>query len=130
MERAKARILIADDEPAVATLLAEALDTAGYSSSVVGDGREALRRADSGAFELVILDLGLPGLSGLEVLQSLRARGCSVPVLILTAMSSPADKVTGLYAGADDYLTKPFDLGEVIARVRARLRDHYGSESG
>ncbi len=123
------RILIAEDEPAVASLVVEALNAEGFATTVVGDGSEALERSCSGEFDLVILDIGLPSQDGLAVLHELRALGHSVPVVILTAMGSPGDKVTGLYAGADDYVSKPFDLGELVARIRARLRDHQGSES-
>jgi len=108
----------------VASLLVEALDAAGFASEVVADGREALDRAASGEFALVILDIGLPRVDGLQVLHRLRARGSLVPVLVLTGRSSHDDAVIGLYAGADDYVSKPFDVDEVIARIRARLREH------
>ena len=127
MASARPRILIAEDDPAVASLLADALGAAGFATAVVSDGGEALERADSEAFDLVILDIGLPSVDGLQLLNELRARGRSVPVLILSAMGSAYDRVAGLYAGADDYVSKPFDIDELIARVRARLRDHEGS---
>lgn len=118
------RILIAEDEPMVASLLVDVLDAAGFATAVVGDGREALDLVDSEEFALVILDIGLPSVDGLQVVHELRARGRSIPVVILSARSSPHDAVTGLYAGADDYVSKPFDVDEVMARIRARLRDH------
>lgn len=108
----------------VASLLVDVLDAAGFATAVVGDGREALDLVDSEEFALVILDIGLPSVDGLQVVHELRARGRSIPVVILSARSSPHDAVTGLYAGADDYVSKPFDVDEVMARIRARLRDH------
>jgi DNA-binding response OmpR family regulator len=128
MEVSSVRVLIAEDEPAISLLLAEALHAEGYATTVVADGLQALEKALSGDFDLVVLDIGLPAQDGLTVLHELRGRGSSVPVLILTAMGSPRDTVTGLYAGADDYISKPFDLSEVVARIRARLRDHRGSD--
>jgi two-component system response regulator QseB len=124
MASSRPRILIAEDDQAVASLLVDALSADGYVTSVVGDGQQALDRAASDEFDLLILDIGLPSQDGLAVLHELRARGRSLPVLILSARSRPDDAVTGLYAGADDYISKPFDLDEVMARVRARLRDH------
>ena len=117
------RVLIAEDDPAVASVLADWLTENGFATAVVGDGREALDRADSDDFDVVVLDIGLPGRDGLDVLHELRARGRMVPILILTAADSLQDTVAGLEAGADDYMSKPFDLDEVVARIRARLRE-------
>jgi two-component system OmpR family response regulator len=119
---AKHRILIAEDDPAVAALLAEGLGSHGFATTVVHDGRDAFHRAATEDFGVVILDIGLPGLDGLEVLHRLRAHGRLMPILILTAFDDIDQRVAGLYAGADDYVGKPFDLDEVVARIRARIR--------
>ena len=95
----------------------------GYATTAVGDGRSAATLASVEDFDLVILDLGLPGQDGLEVLRALRAHGRKTPVIILTARDEVADKVTGLDEGADDYVTKPFRFEELLARVRVQLRD-------
>jgi two-component system, OmpR family, copper resistance phosphate regulon response regulator CusR len=117
------RVLIAEDDPGVASVLVEGLTAEGFSTGVARDGRDALARAESGEFDLVVLDLGLPVQNGFDVLHELRAHGRSVPVVILTARSSLETTVAGLEAGADDYIAKPFDLDEVVARIRARLRE-------
>jgi two-component system, OmpR family, response regulator len=119
---AKPRILIAEDDPAVAALLAEGLGAHGFATTVVHDGRNAFHRAATEDFGVVILDIGIPGLDGLEVLHRLRAHGRLMPILILSASDSLQERVAGLYAGADDYIGKPFDLDEVVARIRARIR--------
>jgi len=98
----------------------------GFTVDWVRDGREAELAVDNGVYDLMILDLGLPRRDGLEALKSLRARGHSLPVLIVTARDAVADRVRGLDAGADDYLVKPFDLEELAARIRALLRRHSG----
>ncbi|MGI9020010.1 MAG: response regulator transcription factor [Solirubrobacterales bacterium] len=116
------RILIAEDEPRLASFLEKGLRSSGYTTTVVPDGSQASIMARDDEFDLLILDLGLPGKNGLEVLRDLRAAGQRLPVIILTARDDPADKVTGLEAGADDYLAKPFHFEELLARVRARLR--------
>jgi DNA-binding response OmpR family regulator len=102
------------------------LKQAGFTVDWVKDGKEALSAASAGWYDLVILDLGLPGISGLEVLSRLRTEGHDIPVLILTARDTVDERVAGLDAGADDYMTKPFDLDEVSARVRALLRRRSG----
>jgi DNA-binding response OmpR family regulator len=116
------RILIAEDEARLASFLEKGLRSSGYTTTVVPDGTRASLVARDDEFDLLILDLGLPGKDGLEVLRDLRAGGQRLPVIILTARDDPADKVEGLEAGADDYLAKPFHFEELLARVRARLR--------
>ncbi|TWE12089.1 response regulator transcription factor [Rudaeicoccus suwonensis] len=115
------RVLLAEDDPAISEPLARALRREGYDVDIRDDGLAALEGAKSGP-DLVILDLGLPSIDGLEVCRRLRAGGSSVPVLILTARADEVDTVVGLDAGADDYVTKPFRLAELLARARALLR--------
>jgi DNA-binding response OmpR family regulator len=117
------RILVAEDEPRIAAFLQKGLRAAGYVTTVVVDGVEAAEQARDEAFDLLILDLGLPGLDGLAVLARIRARREQLPVIILTARDAVPDRVAGLDLGADDYLVKPFSFEELLARVRARLRD-------
>jgi two-component system, OmpR family, response regulator MprA len=116
------RILVADDEPAVRTSLASALRFEGYDVVAVGDGLAALDAAESDALDLVVLDVLMPRLDGIQTVRRLRARDDMVPVLLLTARDAMGDRVLGLDAGADDYLVKPFGLEELLARVRALLR--------
>jgi two-component system OmpR family response regulator len=116
------RILIAEDDQVLADGLLRSLRGAGYAVDQVGTGSEADAALASHEFDLVILDLGLPRLHGLEVLRKLRARGSSMPVLILTAADSVEQRVKGLDLGADDYMAKPFALSELEARVRALTR--------
>ena len=117
------RILVVDDERAVRDSLRRALELEGYQIELAGDGREALYRLDSDVQpDAVILDVLMPGLDGLEVCRRLRATGNSVPVLMLTARDAVENRVEGLDAGADDYVTKPFALEELLARVRALIR--------
>ena len=116
------RILIIEDNHDLARGLANNLEIEGYGVDIVHDGSEGLARARTSEPALVILDLGLPGLDGYRVLSSLRAEGNDVPVLILTARSEEADKVRGFRYGADDYVTKPFGLLELLGRVNALLR--------
>lgn len=115
-------VLLAEDDSAIAEPLARALEREGHSVTICSDGPSALKRALSGTVNLVILDLGLPEMDGLEVCRQLRAGHSSVPVLVLTARSDEVDYVVGLDAGADDYVGKPFRLAELLARVRALLR--------
>ena len=117
------RILIAEDEPRLASFLEKGLRSNGFVTSVAEDGRKASRMARDDEFDLLVLDLGLPGKDGTEVLRELRASGQRMPVIILTARDDVSDKVGGLEGGADDYVTKPFRFEELLARVRARLRD-------
>ena len=116
------RILLVEDDARVASFIRRGLREEQYTVDVAVDGEQALFLAQTGEFDLVILDLLLPKRSGLEVLRTLRADRVSVPVLILTAKDEMQDKVAGLDAGADDYLTKPFGFEELLARVRALLR--------
>jgi two-component system response regulator QseB len=123
------RILIAEDEPGMASFLDKGLSSRGYATKVVGDGSGALAVGSDEDFDLLILDLGLPDIDGLSVLRELRRRGERLPVLILTARDDLHDKVEGLDAGAADYVTKPFRLEELLARVRVQLRDGHASEA-
>jgi DNA-binding response OmpR family regulator len=114
-------VLLAEDDPAIAEPLARALGREGYDVVVRGDGLGALDAAADGV-DLVVLDLGLPDIDGLDVCRRLRSEGVTAPVLVLTARADEVDTVVGLDAGADDYVTKPFRLAELLARVRALLR--------
>jgi DNA-binding response OmpR family regulator len=116
-----ARILLVDDEQSIQTLLSYPLRKDGYEVVQASDGREALERFDEAEFDLVVLDLMLPKLDGLEVCRRLRSRS-SVPIIMLTAKSEEIDKVVGLELGADDYITKPFSLREFSSRIKAALR--------
>lgn len=116
------RILIVEDEPRITSFLEKGLRAAGYVTTVVTNGVDAVGYARDDQVDLVILDLGLPGQDGMSVLAQLRARGERMPVIVLTAREGVADRVAGLDQGADDYLTKPFSFEELLARVRARLR--------
>ncbi|MEO7151957.1 MAG: response regulator transcription factor [Burkholderiaceae bacterium] len=115
-------ILVAEDQPDIRELLALNLRAAGYAVTTVADGVAALASQAEQASDLLILDLMMPGLDGLEVCKALRARGRASPILMLTAKSTELDRVLGLELGADDYLTKPFSLAELLARVKALLR--------
>lgn len=123
------RLLVAEDEPLLASQLKAALESAGYVVDVAADGPDAQHQGLSEPYDLVVLDLGLPGRDGLSVLRAWRESGRQVPVLILTARDNWHDKVAGIDAGADDYLTKPFHLEELQARVRALLRRAGGHAS-
>jgi DNA-binding response OmpR family regulator len=115
-------VLLAEDDASISDPLARALRREGYDVEVKSEGTAVLQRVLSGGIDLVVLDLGLPTMDGLEVCRRLRAEGRSVPVLVLTARAEEVDLVVGLDAGADDYVTKPFRLAELLARVRALLR--------
>jgi DNA-binding response OmpR family regulator len=115
-------VLLAEDDASISDPLARALRREGYDVNVSADGPSTLDAALAGGIDLIVLDLGLPRLDGLEVCRRLRSEGQSVPVLILTARADEVDTVIGLDAGADDYVTKPFRLAEFLARVRALLR--------
>ena len=119
---APARVLVAEDQADIRDLLVLNLRSAGYEVTAVADGVAALASQNEVASDLLILDLMMPGLDGLEVCKALRARGHGTPILMLTAKSTELDRVLGLELGADDYLTKPFSLAELLARVKALLR--------
>ena len=116
------RILVVDDEPAVQSALLRALTLERYQVAQAVDGREALKRLDGAQYEVVILDISMPHVDGLEVCRRLREAGDRTPVLMLTAREEVDDRVAGLDAGADDYLVKPFERQELLARMRALLR--------
>ena len=117
------RILVAEDNERLASFLEKGLRASGFTTTVVGDGVNASALARDEDFDLLILDLGLPRKDGLEVLRDLRAGGQRLPVIVLTARGDPHERVEGLETGADDYLPKPFHFEELVARIRARLRD-------
>jgi DNA-binding response OmpR family regulator len=115
-------ILVIEDEPKIARLLELELQYEGYQVGKAGSGTEGLDMYHGGQWDLILLDIMLPGLSGIEVLRRIRARDAMVPILMLTAKDSVEDKVSGLDLGANDYITKPFRIEELLARVRAALR--------
>ncbi len=122
-------ILIAEDESRIAAFIEKGLRSSGFTTTVVASGLEVLHLVQDSAFDLLILDLGLPEKDGLEVLEELRGQGQTLPIIILTARDDIHDKITGLEGGADDYVTKPFRFEELLARVRVRLR-HLTSAKG
>jgi DNA-binding response OmpR family regulator len=119
-------VLVVDDEPQILRLVRDYLEHSGFSVLTAGTGPEALRSARTGRLDLVVLDLGLPEVDGLDVLRELRRKG-GLPVIVLTARGEETDKLVGLELGADDYLTKPFSPKELVARVRAVLRRAEGA---
>jgi DNA-binding response OmpR family regulator len=121
MPNGSTRILLVDDERSIQTLLSYPLRKDGYNVTSARDGREALQRFDEARFDLVVLDLMLPQMDGVEVCRELRARS-QVPIIMLTAKGGEMDKVAGLEVGADDYITKPFSMREFRSRVKAALR--------
>ncbi|HEY3406945.1 MAG TPA: response regulator transcription factor [Propionicimonas sp.] len=121
------RILIAEDETRIASFVAKGLRAAGFVVTVTADGPAALAEAQTGQFDLMILDIGLPGLDGFDILHALRGEGNPIAVIVLTARDSPSDILHGLEGGADDYMPKPFRFDELLARVRLRLK---GSQPG
>jgi DNA-binding response OmpR family regulator len=123
-----ARILIVEDEERIASFVAKGLVADGHRPTTVTDGREGLDQALSGDFDLMVLDIGLPGIDGFEVLDQLRSQGSKLPVIVLTARDSVTDTVSALEGGADDYMPKPFRFAELLARIRLRLRQ--GTDSG
>ncbi|MES2439552.1 MAG: response regulator transcription factor [Verrucomicrobiota bacterium] len=124
-----ARILIVEDEPGILQILTDLLAAEGHTVETAGDGDSGLQRAAGGTFDLLILDVMLPGLSGIEICQGARARGYEGGILMLTALGRVPDRVRGLRTGADDYLVKPFDPDELLARVDALLRRTRKEES-
>lgn len=117
-------VLVVEDDAALASMLADLLGGEGYDVVVAADGQRALHEGLSKHFDVMVMDRGLPAIEGLDVLERLRRKGISTPALILSALSNPADRVEGLDRGAEDYLGKPFDIEELLARVRALLRRH------
>ena len=122
------RILIAEDEARISTFLEKGLRSNGFAAEAAANGDDALRLARSGRYDLLILDLGLPGSDGFEVLRTLRGEGSRLPIIILTARGGVLDTVAGLEGGADDYITKPFRFEELLARVRIRLRTPHSAD--
>jgi DNA-binding response OmpR family regulator len=116
------RILVVEDEPEAAAVLAKGLREHSYAVDVAGDGREALEQASVSDYDVIVLDVLLPGIDGFEVCRRLRADGARSPILMLTARGEPDHRVQGLDAGADDYLAKPYHFPELLARIRALLR--------
>ncbi len=116
------RLLLVEDEPGLVITLTDRLTREGYGVETTADGESALERATSEAFDLVLLDIMLPQMNGFDVLRELRRRGVEVPVIMLTARGQIVDKVVGLKLGADDYVTKPFEMVELLARIEAKLR--------
>jgi len=125
-----ALVLVVDDDPAVASMLERALRLEGYRTDVAGDGESALDKVRTEVPDLMVLDLGLPGIDGLDVCARLRRNGSDLPVLMLTARGEVADRVTGLETGADDYLVKPFAVEELLARLKVLQRRQARSDGG
>ncbi|WP_291049447.1 response regulator transcription factor [Herbiconiux sp.] len=120
----RARILLVEDDARLASMLEQLLADEGYVTVLARDGQRALHEGLTQPFDALVLDRGLPLLEGLDVLDRLRSRGILTPALILSALGNPADRVEGLDRGAEDYLAKPFDIDELLARIRALLRRH------
>lgn len=116
------RILIVEDEPTIATGLRDDLELEGFTVEVVDDGKVALRRILEGEFDLILLDVMLPGMDGFDVCREARSKGNHTPIIMLTAKGQEVDRVVGLELGADDYITKPFSRRELLARIKAVLR--------
>lgn len=123
-----ARILIVEDEARIASFIAKGLRAEGHTPTVASDGPTGLDEGLSGQADLIVLDIGLPGMDGFEVLDQLRSQGSAVPVIVLTARDSVQDTVTALDNGADDYMAKPFRFAELMARIRLRLRQDGGGD--
>lgn len=119
------RLLLVEDDPELSRLLTALLESEGYAVDGARDGQQGLHYALTRAYDAMILDRGLPAIDGLDLLARLRSRGNDTPALILSALANPTDRVEGLDAGAEDYLGKPFDVEELLARVRALLRRHH-----
>jgi two-component system, OmpR family, response regulator QseB len=124
------QILIAEDEPRIAAFIDKGLRAQGFTITIAVDANEALNLAQANEFDLMILDLGLPGGDGLEVLESLRGQGIQTPVIILTARDDINDKLAGLNGGADDYMTKPFRFEELLARIMLRMKPKPTANTG
>lgn len=122
------KVLVIDDEPSISELIASELRIAGYDPSVAEDGRKAIRLAEKMQPKLIILDVMMPGLNGFSVCQAIR-KNSQVPIIMLSARCSERDKIRALELGADDYMTKPFGIGELLARVHAAIRRSYHTEA-
>lgn len=118
------RLLLVEDEPALADMLKALLSAEGYEVEIAPDGQRGLHLGLTRRYDVLLLDRGLPAVEGLDLLTRLRGRGITVPTLVLSALGNPADRVAGLDAGAEDYLAKPFDIDELLARLRALRRRH------
>jgi len=129
METAMSKILIIEDDPKMQAGLKDNLELEGYDVEIAGDGEEGLRKIRENIYDLAILDVMMPKMSGFDVLRKSRERGIGMPVIMLTAKGEEIDKVLGLELGADDYITKPFGLRELLARVKAVLRRHESAAS-
>ena len=123
------QILIAEDDTRIALFLEQGLRNNGFLTKHVATGHDVLAYALSNEFDLIVLDLGLPGRAGLSILEELRGQGCQIPIIILTARDDMTDKLTSFELGADDYVTKPFRFEELLARIRARLRTRVAQDS-
>ena len=124
------RILIIEDEPKIARFIELELKYEGYEVEISSDGRNGLQRAKEGEFDLILLDLMLPQMSGIEVLRRIRQSKDEIPIIMVTAKDDISDKVMGLDMGADDYLTKPFEIEELLARIRVALKRNINTENG
>jgi two-component system response regulator QseB len=123
------RLLLVEDDPALVEMLTRLLTSEGYAVDAAPDGQRGLHAALTRPYDVLVLDRGLPAIDGLDLLTRLRSRGVVTPVLVLSALGNPADRVAGLDAGAEDYLGKPFDIDELLARLRALLRRHLDTAS-
>jgi two-component system OmpR family response regulator len=123
------KVLVVDDEPSIRDLLSRQLRFAGFSVAAVGNGNDAVQAAEKSTPDIILLDVMLPDMNGFSVTKAIRAKGINVPVLFLSARDEEADRVTGLTVGGDDYVTKPFGLDEVVARIHAILRRTKTAES-
>jgi two-component system copper resistance phosphate regulon response regulator CusR len=122
------RVLLVEDEPRISSFIEKGLAANGFTTSVTASGNDALFHVETGNYDLMILDIGLPDRDGFDVLRELRAKNSSIPVIILTARDGVPEKVHGLEGGADDYITKPFSFDELLARIRVQLRGERAPE--
>jgi len=122
--RAEATVLVIDDDPSMHDILAVLGSQHGFGIQFAEDGRDGVRLAEQNDVDLIVLDLNLPGLTGFDVCRRIRSAGIEIPIVMVSASSDPVDVVVGLEIGADDYVTKPFGIRELLARIRARLRRH------
>lgn len=122
-------LLIVEDDPRISSFIIKGLKSAGYTATLQADGNVALGMAQAGNYDLIILDIGLPGMDGFTLMESLRSSGLTTPIIMLTARDSVSDTVLGLENGANDYMTKPFQFAELLARVRLRLTEKSSLET-